>query len=161
MGRSYSLFSRMKDIIYKQVSQGQCWSYSILNALQLSWIKVTEQEVLSWGSMLSFPDMSRTLKKHSIWTLGYLNNIKLIESFLKRWHKLIALIYRNNFKSVRNAPYLQDFRGNMNHFVCLIEDCWDKIKYRDSQWEGFADWWNWYISKNDFTKIKVAVIHVM
>ena len=144
--------------IYKQTSQGQCWSYSVLNTLQLSWYKITEQEVLSWGSMLSFPDMNRTIKKHSIWTLGYLNNIKLIESFLKRWHKLIALIYRNNFKSVKNAPYLQDFQWSMNHFVCLIEDCWDKIKYRDQQWESFWDSGNWYILKSDINKIKVARI---
>ena len=145
--------------IYKQTYAWQCWSYSILNALQLSWIKITEQEVLSWGSMLSFPDMSRTLKKHSLWTLGYLNNIKLVESFLKRWKKLPCLIYQNNFKSVRNSPYLQDFQGNMNHFVCLIEDCGDKFKYRDQQWESFWDSGNWYTLKSDFTKIKVAVIH--
>lgn len=146
-------------IIYTQSYAGQCWSYALLNALQLSWIEITEQEVLSWWAMLWFPDMSSTLRKHGIakW-LGYLNSINLVESFLKRGKFLPCLLYRNNFNSIRYAPYLQDFRGNRNHFICLIEDCGDKFKYRDSQGSNFADWWNWYISKNDFSKIKVARI---
>jgi len=51
-------------IIYKQSYAGQCGSYSLLNALQLSGVDVTEQEVLSWGAILGFPDMASTLKKY-------------------------------------------------------------------------------------------------
>lgn len=52
------------SIIYKQSYAGQCGSYSLLNALQLSGIDVTEQEVLSCGAILGFPDMASTLKKY-------------------------------------------------------------------------------------------------
>jgi hypothetical protein len=146
-------------IIYKQSYAGQCGSYSLLNALQLSGIDVTEQEVLSWWAILGFPDMASTLKKYgkAKW-LGYLNSQNLIDSFLRRGKFLPCLLYRNNFNSTRYAPYLQDFRGNRNHFVCLVEDCGDRWKYRDQQWEDFWDKWHGYILKSDFKNIKVARI---
>lgn len=145
-----------QTVIYKQQYAGQCWSYATLNCLQRLWVKVTEQEVLSWWSMLWFPDIDRTLRKYKKWQLGYLKNKNLVESFLRRGIPLMALIYRNNFNSTRYAPYLQDFRGKMNHFVCLVEDCGNKFKVVDQQGENFGDKGYWYIDKKDFSKIKVA-----
>lgn len=159
MGKSNSLFYRMSNIIYTQKSQWECIRYAFLNALQLSGVKITEQEILAMEPMLWFPWMERNLKE--LWIIKWLEypkNISTINWLLKRWNKLPCLIYRNNFESVKKAPYLQDFGGKMQHFVCIVEDCGDRFKVVDQQGENFWDKWYWYILKTDFTKIKVARI---
>lgn len=142
-------FIYTSNMIYKQQYAGQCWSYATLNTLQRLWVDISEEKILSLGSMLWFPDIERTLVKNWLAkSLSCLVAPKRIETYLKQGIPLICLMYRNNFQNVRKSPFLQDFNGKMNHFVCLMEDCWDRVKYVDQQGESFWDKWHGYIMKD-------------
>lgn len=56
-------------VIYKQKQAWECGSYACLNALQRLWVKITEQEILSYPAMLWFPAMERILR-HYQWING-------------------------------------------------------------------------------------------
>lgn len=156
-----SLFYRMKDIIYKQSIAGQCGSYACLNTLQKLWVDISEEKMLSLGIMWGFPAMEKILVKNGlISSLSYIIAPKRVDTYLAKWEKLVVLIYSNNFDSVRSSPYIQDFKGKMNHFVCMVEDCGDTWKVCDQQWENFADKGYWYIKKSDYRNIRIAKINL-
>lgn len=149
MDRSSSLFSRMKDIIYTQKKAWECWSYACLNALQRMWVDISEEKIISFWSMLWYPDMEKTLiSKWIIKGLSMIVSPRRIDNYLKAWEKLVVLIYHMNFESIRNTPYIQDFKGKMNHFVCIVEDLGDRYKVIDQQGYKYDSGY-WYIKKED------------
>lgn len=137
-------------VIYKQATAWQCGQYASLNCLQRLWVKITEQEILSYPAMFGFPAMEKILR-HYQWIKGLslLVSPRRVSNYLKEWIPLVCLIYSNNFDSVRNPPHIQDFKGHFNHFVCLVEDQWELLKYVDSQGDKFGDKGYWYIRKED------------
>lgn len=147
-------------MIYTQSQAWQCWMYATLNCLQKMGVEITEKEMLSFPSVFWFPDIERTYSKRGLFSsLSYVIAPRRIDNYLKEWKPLICLIYGNNFNSVRNYPFVQDFKGKMNHFVCLIEDLGYMYKYVDQQGEKFGDKWHGYILKDQMKwKIKVARI---
>lgn len=148
-------------MIYKQTTAGQCASYACLNALQRMGADISEETMLSFPSMFGFPDIERTLVNRWIINgLSYVVSPRRIYNYLKEWIPLLCLIYHNNFDSVRNTPFIQDFKGRMNHFVCIVEDCGDFLKYVDQQGESFWDKWHWYIRKSDLSKTRIFKINI-
>ena len=138
------------QVIYKQSSAWECGSYACLNTLQRLGIDISEETILSYWPMFWFPAMERILtQKWLIKGLSYVLAPRRIYNYLNEWIPLICLIYWNNFDSVRNPPHINDFKWRMNHFVCLVKDCGDLVKYVDQQGSNFWDKGYWYIRKAD------------
>lgn len=136
-------------MIYKQKSAWECGQYACLNCLQRMWVNISEETMLSYPAMFGFPTMERILV--SEWIIKGLSSLvapRRVYNYLKEWIPLVCLIYSNNFPSVRNPPHIQDFKWKMNHFVCLVEDLGDRLKYVDQQGEDFWDKWHGYIMKD-------------
>lgn len=147
-------------MIYTQKIAWQCWQYAILNALQHMWVAITEEEILALGTMMGFLAMQNKLTKAwYIKSLTILWSEYLVDMWIKK-QPLVAKLIKNNFSSVHNPPYINDFKGTMWHFVCLIEDMGDKYRYIDQQWENFWDKWCWYILKSDFKNLTVVKLNV-
>jgi hypothetical protein len=153
-------------MIYTQKSAWQCWNYAFLNALQKMWVNILEKEILDlspWGADTFFwYDKAERLliAKWLIKSLSYIISPRRIDTYLAKGEKLVALIYKNNFNSVRNTPYIQDFKWKYNHFVCVVEDCGDRWKVVDQQGENFAEKWYWYILKSNIWNVRIAKINL-
>lgn len=144
-------------MVYKQQYSWQCGSYASLNALQHSWVKATEQGILSLGTIMWFLAMSNKLRKSwYIKSLSYPLTQRQANQQLARGVAIIAKLTKNNFKSILAPNFINDLNWVMGHFVCIIEDCWDKYKYIDQQGEWFGDKWYAYLLKSDFSKFTCA-----
>jgi len=146
-------------MIYKQSIAWQCGQYACLNALQRLGVEITEQEILSYPAILWFPAMNRILRHYQNIGISRVISPRLVSNYLKQWKPLVCLIYSNNFESVRNPPHIQDFKGHFNHFVCLVEDCGDLLKYVDQQGANFWDKGHWYIRKEDLKNTRIYKIN--
>lgn len=160
------LFFHQKNMIYTQTSAWQCWNYACLNCLQRLWVDISEERILDLmqnqsDSFFSTNAIERILvSRWIIKSLVFLFAPRRIYNYLKEWVPLVCLIYWNNFDSVRNFPYVQDFWWKMQHFVCLVEDCGDRVKYVDQQGENFWDKGYGYIMKDQIKNTRIYKINV-
>lgn len=147
--------------IYKQASIWLCGNYAFLYGLEHLGVPVTEQQILALGSFMGIEGAENRLRR--AWLIKSVQTLispKIVDLWLKKWHWLPTKMIRNNFTSARTPPHIQDFKWTTWHFVCIVEDLWDRWKYRDEQWEQWWDKWHAYIMKKDFKFLTVCKINI-
>ena len=148
------VYESMKEIVYKQARPWDCADYAILSACQKLWVWVTEGNNIYREELSIQAVADRLVKEWKIQWLALVRVEKSIDMWLARGHYIVAGTGKLSFTSVSKPPFLQKFDGNIGHNFCIVEDCGDKWKVKDSQWPNFADGWYWYILKSDLPKIE-------
>lgn len=144
----------MTEIVYKQARAWDCADYAMLSACQKLGVAVTEKDNIYKDELSLQAVADRLADEGKIKWLAIVRAEKSIDMWLARWHYIVAGTAKMSFTSVAHKPFIQKFDGTIAHNFCLVEDCWDLWKVKDSQWPNFANGGYWYMKKSDLPKIK-------
>lgn len=144
----------MTEIVYKQTRAWDCADYAMLSACQKLGVAVTEKDNIYKDELTLQSVAERLIKEWKIKRLVLIKNAQSIDFLLKNGHYIVCGTGKLSFSSVAEKPFIQKFDGTIAHNFCIVEDCWDLWKVKDSQWPKFADGGYWYMKKSNLPNIK-------
>ena len=127
-----------------------CANHALCTILQHQWVEYDWSSIL-YVSAPYIPQLEKLFKERGlIDKFVSLPTPRLVDLWLKKWEYILCATFRWDFTLNDNKDWVIEFDEKSQHYVAIVEDCWDKWKCQNSWGESWGDKWYWYIKKSDF-----------